>query len=207
MINLQSLISINNVSGLKKRDWIITHTYATRNPSDKSANITLSWWNLVMTSSDWGTAWKSARSSIGKSSWKWYWEVTVWATGADFIIGVATTWANINSYLWADAMWRWYYSNSGSSAKVNNDVFDASYPASDWVYINGDVISVLLDMDDWTLKFYRNGVDKLTAYSWLTGTIYAMSSLYLDESTYTTNFWASAFTYSVPWWYNSWLYS
>lgn len=186
-------------------NWSTPVTYATINPSDKSANITLSGGNLIMTSTN--TAWKSARSTIWKSSWKWYWEVTVWATGADFIIGVALSSANINSYLWVDNYWRWYYSNGWSTARVNNNIFDASYPTTGGVYVPWDIIGVALDMDAWTIKFYRNWVDKSQAYSWLSGTVYSMSSLYLNWASYTINYWASAFAYSVPSWFNSWLYS
>lgn len=48
-------------------------TYATRNPSDKNANIALSSGNLIATASN--TAWKSVRATLGKSSGKWYREV------------------------------------------------------------------------------------------------------------------------------------
>lgn len=51
-------------------------TYATWNPSDKSANVTLSNGNLTATITA-NTAFYGARATIGKSSGKWYWEQTV----------------------------------------------------------------------------------------------------------------------------------
>lgn len=52
----------------------MANTYATLNPSDKDAAITLSGGDLTMSSAT--NAWRSVRATIGKSSGKWYWEVT-----------------------------------------------------------------------------------------------------------------------------------
>lgn len=180
--------------------WAAATVYATRNPSDKNANISLSWWNLTATATT--TAWKSARWTIGKSSWKWYREVTVWATGTDFMVWVGNWSATLANHVWFDANWWCYYSNSGISAKYHSNV-SLWYGAQYWWWV---IISVYLDMDAGTVWFYRNWVDKWIAYTWLSGTIYPMVSPYADWASYTANFGASAFTYSPPSWFNSWLY-
>lgn len=202
MNNIPNLSNISRLGAHSFRKPTVAVTYATRNPSDKSANISLSWWNLVMTSTN--TAWKSARSTIGKSSGKWYWEITIGLVGTDYMNGVWTTGAGINTYCWFDAFWWSYYSNSWSPWRYHSNVYDASYWTQYWVW---DIISIALDMDAGELYAYKNGVAQWLAYSWLSGTIYAMSSLYANGSNYTANFGASAFAYSVPSWYNSWLYS
>lgn len=180
--------------------WAPTTVYATRNPSDKNANISLSWWNLIATATT--TAWKSVRANIGKSSWKRYWEITVWATGTDFMIWVGNSSATLANHVWYDANWWCYYSNSGSPAKYHNNI-SGVYGLQYWAWT---VISVYLDMDAGTIWFYKNGSDRWTAYTWLSGTIYPMVSPYANWASYTANFGASAFTYSPPSWFNSWLY-
>ena len=49
-------------------------TYATWNPADKGADITLSGGNLVATHTSDNAA--TVRANVGKSSGKWYWEIT-----------------------------------------------------------------------------------------------------------------------------------
>lgn len=54
---------------------VVGTTYATWNPADKSADITLSLGNLKATQTT--SSWDSVRSTIGKTSGKWYWEYTM----------------------------------------------------------------------------------------------------------------------------------
>lgn len=197
-VNGLAIASVKTVDDLTVSAWV---TYATRNSSDKSADITLSGSDLIATATT--TAWKSVRGNIGKSSWKRYREITVWATGTDFMQWIGNSSATLANHVWFDANWWCYYSNAGVSAKYTNNV-SSWYGSQYWAWV---IISVYLDMDAGTIWFYRNWVDKWTAYTWLSGTIYPMVSPYATGASYTANFGATAFTYSPPVWFNSWLYT
>ena len=179
-------------------------TYATRNPSDKSANITLSGGNLVATASN--TAWKSVRATIWKSTWKWYrehvqsaswwWNAMVW---------VGTTSASLSSFCGSNSSWWSYYSYIGKldwANKFYNNV-NSTYgnPYTLW-----DVIWIALDAWAGTVEFFKNNVSQGTM-TWLSWTLYPIYSPY-DNAIYgTTNFGATAMTYSPPTWYNTGLYT
>lgn len=179
-----------------------TKTYATWNPSDKSADITLSGGNLVMTTSVW--AWRAVRSTIGKSSGKWYWEITNTTTlNPYWSRWVANTSATLSNHIGFDANWWGWYNDWSSTLKFNNNV-----PSSYWVLSSSwDVIGFALDMDAWTLVCYRNNVSQWTIYSWLTGTIYPMCAVYSASPTITANFWATTMAYTAPAGFNQWLYN
>ena len=174
-------------------------TYATLNPADKEANVSLSWGNLTA-SYGWSTWW-NVRSTIGKSSGKWYWEITIGTLGSSQMMWIATSWATLTNYPWSDALGYGYFTNNGN--KYNNGA-GVAYWAT---YTTGDKIGVALDMDTWTLTFYKNWVSQGTAYTGLSGTFYAILWLNASGSTSSVNFGASAFSYSVPSGYNPWLYS
>ena len=70
---------------------------ATWNPSDKSANITLSGGDLTATSTAGGP--NNVRSTVGKSTGKYYSEHTVThSSGAEYSLGVATAADPLNEY-------------------------------------------------------------------------------------------------------------
>ena len=178
------------------------NTYATWNPSDKNSNITLSNGNLTATQGALD-GWDSVRSTIGVSSGKWYWEITVnSASGSGVFSSIANTTAALTSYLGADTNGWGYHAATGN--KFNNGDLGA-YGAT---YVAGDVIGVALDMDAGTLIFYKNGTSQGTAFTGLSGTFYAGTSLILNTTDQVTaNFGASTFSYSVPSGYNSGLYT
>ena len=168
-------------------------TYATWNPSDKGACITLSGGNLVaVASSDYCLV----RSTISKTSGKWYWEYTLTALKGGPLVGVATGAANINNYVGSDAAgWSWY-SDTGTSNKWNNNV-SATYST---IYATGDVVGVALDMDGGTITMYKNGVSQGPMYTGLSGTMYAAitPSVLGGGDTITTNFGATTLAYTPP---------
>lgn len=98
--------------------------YATWNPADKAALVTLSNGNLTAESST--TNWRSARSTISKTSGKWYWEITM-TTGTEFYVGVARSTATLENYIGADAD-GWAHQKNPVTGKVNNNLF-AEYGA------------------------------------------------------------------------------
>lgn len=173
-------------------------TYATWNPADKDASITLSGGNLTATAAS--SAWKLVRANMGKSSGKWYWEIPAnnLASGdTNAMLGAALSSAPTGSYA---NPFSWY--NTGSTFYSG-----LSVPSPDnWGnWGSSDVLGFALDMDGLTLKAYRNNTLVGTAYL-SAGTWYPQASIYLNGKYVTANFGASAFTYSPPAGYNAGLY-
>jgi len=169
-------------------------TYATWNPSDKAPNVTLSNGNLTAVGLSSGDC---VRATVGKSSGKWYWEVTTAGTINSFGVGVTTSGTTI-TIAFTDAATGYGVIDIGW--KGNNGSYTAGYTSA---YSTGDIMGILLDMDAGTIEIRRNGVANSVMFSGLTGTFYPAVQGYTNL---TANFGASAFTYSVPSGYNSGLY-
>jgi len=135
--------------------------------------------------------------SLGKSSGKWYWEITI-AGGSvsnSWVVGISgQTVSGFPSY--NDNNWI-YISNS---TRMHGAVF-TSYGSS---YTVGDIIGVALDMDNGTVEMSKNGTTYGTMHSGLTGTKYPYFSNYVSTSgiydgpKYTCNFGQSSFSYTPP---------
>ena len=173
-------------------------TYATWNPADKDTYITLSWWDLVATDTiSW--PWSAVRSTIGKSSGKWYWELTITDFQVQQNVGIAWWTYPLNSQLGIGDS----YAYSSSSYKYH----EPDYPAYWASWTEWDIIGIALDMTGGTLEFFKNGASQWVAYTWLSWTYYAAFSGTRINDIVTANFWASAFTYSPPAGFNAWLYA
>lgn len=178
-------------------------TYATWNPSDKGGGVVLSNANLTASISTTPTDGGCVRSTIGKSSGKWYWEITANSTqyttvavmnGTDSVASGTFPGAGPGGYM--------YYGLSGT--KYNNGA-STSYGTSFGTTI---VIGVKLDMTAGTIEFLRSNVSQGVAFTGLTGTMYAATGNYsISANLCTANFGATAFTYSVPSGYNAGLYT
>lgn len=176
--------------------------FATFNPSDKDANVSLSWGNLTMTTSS--ATWWCSRSTIWVSSWKWYWEITNTTTLNQYWSRwVANLSAWLSNHVGSDINWWWWYNDGSSTLKFNNNT-PLVYGA---LSSSGDVIGFALDMNAGTLICYKNNVSQGTMYTGLTGTLYPMCAVNSTSPTITANFWASPMTYTAPSWYNQWLYT
>lgn len=182
-------------------------TYATRNPSDKSANISLSWGDLVATSTTSGSR-HSARATQGKSSGKWYWEYVVTKSGWgawNAMVWVAEITASLSTYVGVQTNSVGYYSYNGKSDSAN--AFRNSANITYWTaYTLWDVIGVAVNMDAWEVTFYKNNVSQGTL-TWFSWTLYPMVSPRDTNLAVTANFGATALTYSPPVWFNSGLYT
>lgn len=176
-------------------------TYATWNPSDKSTNIALSGGDLTSTQTAFTTG--LARSTIGKSSGKWYWEIT-WSSGNNSLMpGIAKSTAATTDYPGQSADGWGYISFNGNLANAGGAmVYGASYPT-------GTVIGCALDMDAGTFTFYKNNVSQGVAVSSLSGVVYAAigGNSAAGSRVSVVNFGATALTYTPPSGYNAGLYS
>ena len=178
-------------------------TYATWNPADSSVELTFTNGNLSI--SDINDHGQSARATIGKSSGKWYWEITIHEGGG--CVGVGNTSATISTNAFGiDANGWEYIDQTSQSGILHNGIVTAPWGTP---FTNGDIVSVLFNMDDGQIIFYKNGVSLGLAFSNLTGTLYPMFGTVNGGAfiVATANFGASSFVYSVPEGYNAGLYT
>ena len=173
--------------------------YATWNPADKNANVTLSAGNLTATSSS--GSFSNVRATVGKATGKWYFEVKADSVASPNwgVIGVGTSSAALGQYLGVDAF-GWGYDSR--AYKYNAGLF----PVWGATWATNDVIGVAVDMDAKTITMYKNGVSQGVMYANLTDTVYPMVSV-TNSSRLTANFGATAFAYSPPAGHNAGFYS
>jgi len=181
------------------------------NSSDKGSLLGLSDGDLTATRNAGSDGYQGVRSIVGRSSGKWYWEYTMTqASSANFaVIGVGNSSQSLTNYIGNSTNGWGYYQTNGN--KVYNGT-ETSYGAS---FTTNDVIGVALDMDNGKVWFRKNGTWQNSgdpsagtgeAFSGLSGTIYAMVSIYYHGDSITANFGASAFRDSAPSGFNSGLW-
>ena len=172
-------------------------TYATWNPADKAASIVLSNGNLRASAPVYPGL---VRATVGKSSGKWYWEITPFFGGGAWLIGAAEGSGTVNlSPGYASNSWGYYVNGAvgtGGSFGGTNDSYTA-----------GDTIGIALDMNSGFIVFYKNGVVQPTPLSGLAGTVYPAFGTNISGTTIAdANFGATAFAYPVPSGYNAGIY-
>jgi len=151
--------------------------------------LTLSNANLTFSS----TGNPAASGTIGVTSGKWYWEVTL--TSGPLFMGICDASASMSVQA-ASSTTSWvYYSQNGFKYSATAG---SAYGAT---YTSGDVIGVALDVNAGTLVFYKNNTSQGTAYSGLTtGPYFPIVSS--DQSGTTVagsiNFGQQPFTYTPP---------
>lgn len=151
---------------------------------------TVTWSNGNLTATTIGM-----RSSTGVSSGKRYFEVTIGASNSplNLVVGVCDS-----SYIPPTTI----YGNSKARAYGGNG--EKTYPRATYgaTYIQNDTISLLLDLDNGTIEFWKNGVSQgvnSTDIKTLTSPIYALvSSGSSSAHTYIANFGATPFKYPIP---------
>lgn len=92
----------------------------------------------------------TVRASIGRSSGKWYWEINCDSI-SHIMIGIVNESASLNSINNGTQNVRLYSIGGGKYPEA------LSYGQS---YTTGDVISILLDLDNGTLEFWKNGISQ-----------------------------------------------
>jgi hypothetical protein len=165
--------------------------YATWNPLAIGSVISLANGNLDFSSSS-SASFGSVIGTIGTTSGKWYWEVTMNADRS--AIGIAKNNVALSTNVASDAN-AWMYQWTGN--KSNNNI-ETAYGAA---YTTSDVIGVAFDADNGTLTFYKNGSTQGQAFSGLTsGPYFPIGS---DQSSGGTgagslNTGQRAFAYTAP---------
>lgn len=135
----------------------------------------------------------TVRATLSRNSGKWYWEIRCDSISnanigiVNSLAGVETTDVSINAM--------YYYSYNGYKWNGTSVAYGAPYST-------GDIISVLLDLDNGTIEFWKNGVSQGVAFTNVKslGDVYPAVTL---GCTVTANFGASPFMYKIPYGYYS----
>ena len=165
--------------------------YCTWNPLAIGSVITASNGNLDFSSSS-SASFGSVLGTIGLSSGKWYWEVTM--NAARSAVGVAKNNVALSTNVANDAN-AWMYQWAGN--KSNNGT-ETAYGAT---YTTNDIVGVAFDADNGTLTFYKNGSSQGQAYSGLTsGPYFPIGSDQSggDTGAGSANFGQRPFAYTAP---------
>ncbi|QZY56729.1 SPRY domain-containing protein [Crassaminicella profunda] len=155
----------------------------------------------------------TSRANKGKTSGKWYWEVSVdssdWSDNeTPMCVGIGNkNTSNLECIgVRSNAVTSRCYYSYGNSSNKTGEKFPGNQnsirsPYGEMFFVN-DVIGVGLDMDNYTLEFFRNGKSLGIAFNDLKslGEVYPMLSYGSSAGTsqVTTNFGRKPFKYPIP---------
>ncbi|NKI22307.1 hypothetical protein HFN20_13950 [Paenibacillus dendritiformis] len=132
-------------------------------------------------------------ASVGKKRGKWYWEIS-FSEYSYLIVGVSNKDVNLHASNFFTQVVRYY---SGYNAYKYPEA--TNYGEN---YSINDVISVLLDLDNGTLEFWKNGVSQGISHNniHLLGEVYptVTSASSSGGGVATANFGANPFKYNMP---------
>lgn len=175
---------------------VITPSYATWNPSDKSAEITLSNGNLSAATS---TTSRGVRSTVSKSSGKWYVEIKKTVPADLMRAGVSTGAASLTAGVTAGYLH--YQSDTGEIWNTTNNLGTFTTMSS-----AADVLGIALDATGKTVKFYVNNTLQATVTYTFSNPVYILLVIGGTTTVITANFGATALTYAPPAGYSSGLF-
>ena len=194
--------------GVMTRSVTPAVTYATYNATYKGSTVTLPAVTVASITPTNGVACATiGASTTGKSSGKWYWEITNTFRGGNSSIGVtnSVTLINLNTFMGADTHGWAYYSNGGGTGGTWSA---GVLTLPNWTdYVQGDVIGVALDADANTVTFYKYHLGVTTNQGTLSisgGNYFPANSA--NVGTFTANYGQSAFVMTVPSGYNAGYY-
>lgn len=167
---------------------VITPSYATWNPSDKSAAITLSNGNLSAATS---TASRGVRSTVSESSGKWYVEIKKTVPLDTVYCGVGTSTTSLTTGPQAGSVC--YRSDLGEIWKETNNLGTFTTMSS-----AADVLGIALDATGKTVKFYVNNTLQTTVTYTFSNPVYILLVIGGTTTVITANFGATALTYAPP---------
>jgi hypothetical protein len=175
-------------------------TFTTLNPADAASGITLSGGNLTAAGT---SGLKSVRGIAGKSTGKWYYEAKI-TVGTVAVIGSGQSDAVLTTFPGANSNGYGYYSLGAQYYANTNYSPQASYTTN-------DVIGVALDLDNYTIQYYKNNVaqgtaktlQETTVAAWIPGTV-MFPMIAPNASTIVANFGGTAFAYTPPTGFAGW---
>jgi len=172
-----------------------------------NADITLSGGSLTATRGAAAGAWRSVLSTVGKSSGKWYWELTVvntapGAVGID-MVGISQAGLGATNFPGSTAASRGWQGRNPGPLTWDNGTFSGAAIN----YTLGDVIGCELDMDTGDFLMNVNGGAFSVAWTIGAGTFFAAFGGFSNGAAMTANFGAAPFAFVVPPGYNAGLYT
>mgnify|MGYP003117805071 FL=1 len=175
--------------------------YATLNPLSTGTNVTLSDGNLKFTNGS--TEWNNVRGTIFVESGKYYCETVVTQASANNLgWGVVQSDHATDTYIGNTSTegkrgWALYGSDGSSYTYYDAGNNNASYTLAD-----NDVLSMALDMDNGTIRWYRNGALMVPTSGSnidnVTGSVTFACTAYASGNTSTFNFGQKPFKYAPP---------
>jgi hypothetical protein len=170
--------------------------YATLNPLNVANSPSIANGNLE-TSTSGTSVWKNVQATIGMSSDKFYWEVTMSGGGTYYCVGVAIP-TKVDSVYATGEYGIWMYDGRGYKIGEGGSNSTPYGPP----YGSGDVIGIALDLTAGTITFYKNGTSHGVAFNTgLTGvTVLPQFGVYYNGATNTqiANFGQRPFAYTAP---------
>ena len=173
--------TVNNITYADQMVDSPTNNFCTLNPLDADALTTEG--NLATVAN---SAWKNIRGTMFVSSGKWYWETVKTSTASVYAQNGAATSEPSLGEDYGDAQNGLFVYSAHNGTKVGQGSAPASYGDS---YATGDVIGVALDMDNGTIKFYKNNTIQnsgTAAFTGITGDVAPWMSSY--NNTMNANF-------------------
>ena len=144
--------AVTNLSAEDVTTDTCTNNFATWNPLDPNRDNDLSEGNTQYVSPT--SAREQIRSTFGLTSGKWYWETKPITSNAGLSVGILKENASMTL---DDALGKddfgWAYDSDGSS-RHNNSSTSSGFDS----YTTNDIIGVALDLDNYEIFFYKNGV-------------------------------------------------
>ena len=135
-----------------------SNVFATLNPlvNNYGEMMALTQGNLTCESTTSSPAWKTAVSTLGMTSGKYYWEVKFVNVHNAYNTGVMGS--NILSANAQNPMnqtgWTGFYNYDGGEIRKDGNLTTNDYGT----YSTNDIMGVACDMDNYTISFYKNGV-------------------------------------------------
>lgn len=174
----------------------------TWNPSDKAASISLSNGNLTATKAS-GATDALVRATVGKTSGKWHFEITVGTTGNTDRpgVGIANSTQSLTAYLGSSANSICLFASGDvyGSASIISAGATAPWGA-------GDVVAVEVDVGAQLIYFQVSGGLRTSgiSFSFISGILFPALDLFDTGDVSTANFGGSAFTITPTSGYVAW---
>ncbi len=178
--------------------YAVPKVYATWDAATKGSNVTLSNGNL--TAGIFGPSTEGVKSTIAKSSGKWYWEITINSGAGGARIGCYDSSPTPASQTCGNSVGELGVGWDESSGQT---WYNGGVVGTNSTYTTGDVLGFAYDAGTGVISLYKNNVLQTTAPTISSGCFAGHSR----QSQVTANFGATTFTYTPPSGYNAGLYT